>query len=85
MFRQIDKKALYVEYKNGYTIIKSYATPIIFLHNNKVFTTDTKYSKTTSTHKNYMMKDFQGLQVVNIPQKVFNETMRGVGVSLGRA
>lgn len=82
---QVDKKSLYIDYKNGYTIIKSYATPIIFIHNNKLFTTDTKYSKTTSTHKNYIMKDFQGLQVVNISQKVFNETMRSVGVSLGIA
>lgn len=87
MFKQIDKKALYVSYKNGYTIFKSYDTPIIFIHNNKVYTTDTKYSTTTSKHKNIIMKDFnfKDLQAVNIPQKVFNETMLSLNVSLGIA
>ena len=82
---QVDKKALYIDFLDGYNIIKSYDTPIIFTHNFKVYTTDTKYSTTTSKHKNFMIKHFEGWQVVSIPQKVFNNTMEAIGVRLGRA
>ena len=82
---QVDKKALYIDYVKDYTIIKSYATPIIFIHDNKLYTTATKYSTTTSKHKTYMMKDFSHLQAVSITQKVFNNTMEAIGVSLGIA
>lgn len=87
MFRQIDKKSLYVDYKNGYTIFKSYDTPIVFVYNNKLYTTNTKYSTTTSRHKNMILNDFnfKDLQAVNISQKVFNETMRSLYIPLGIA
>lgn len=82
---QVDKKALYVDYMKDYTIIKSYQTPIVFLHNGKAYTTNTKYSKTTSRHKNIVMKEFKDENIIIIPQKVFNNTMYDIGVSLGIA
>ena len=82
---QVDKKALYIDYTKDYTIIKSYATPIIFLYNGKLYTTNTKYSTTTSRHKNYIMKEYQEKNIIIIPQKVFNNTMYDIGVSLGIA
>jgi hypothetical protein len=82
---QVDKKALFIDYVNGYNVIKSYATPIIFTHNSKVYTTDTKYSTTTSKHKNFMLKYYQGRQIIVISQKAFNQVMSDNGVSLGIA
>lgn len=83
--RQVDNKALYIDYTKDYTIIKSYDTPIIFLHNGKLYTTSTKYSTTTSRHKNYVINQFEFYDIVLIPQKVFNNTMIDNGVSLGIA
>ena len=82
---QVDNKALYIEHQKDYTIIKSYQTPIVFLHNGKAYTTNTKYSKTTSRHKNHVINHFRFDKVVVIPQKVFNQTMIDNGVSLGIA
>ena len=83
---QVDKKSLYIERHGVYEVLRSYATPIMFIHNNRVYTTTTKYSTTTSKHKTYALKNiYNGLQVVNITQKVFNDTMKDNGVSLGIA
>lgn len=83
---QVDKKALYIERHGLYEVLRSYATPIIFIHNNKVYTTDTKYSTTTSKHKTHALKKiYNNMQVITITQKVFNNTLSSQGVFLGRA
>lgn len=82
---QVNNQALYIDYVKEYSIIKSYATPIIFTHNGKLYTTDTFYSKTTTKHKYQIMKDFKQKDIIIITQKVFNQIMKDNGVSLGIA
>jgi hypothetical protein len=84
---QIDKKALYI--KQGYTtnrsIIQSYATPICIIDNNKIITSDKKYSTTTSKHKSYVINTlYRGYQVITIPHKTLKQIMIDEEIDTGR-
>jgi hypothetical protein len=84
---QIDNKALYIKkgYETGRDIIQSYATPIAIIDNQKIITSDKKYSATTSKHKSHIInKVYKGYQVIEIPHKTLKEIMKSEGVDLGR-
>ena len=84
---QVDKKALYIKkgYETGRDIVQSYATPICIIDDNKIITSNAKYSTTTSRHKSHIInKVYKGYQVVMIPHKTLKEIMTSEGVDLGR-
>lgn len=83
---QVDKKALYIKkgYTTGRDIVVSYFTPIAIIHDNKIITSDRKYSTTTSKHKSHMInKLYKGYQIITIPHKTLKQIMIDEGVSLG--
>ena len=84
---QVDNKALYIKqgYTTGRDIVQSYATPIAIIHDNKIITSDKKYSTTTSKHKSHIInKLYKDYQVIEIPHKTLNEIITSEGVDLGR-
>lgn len=64
--KQIDKKALYLftGYETGCKVYKSYATPIIIVRDETIFTSNKKYSATTSKHKSYIINTLERLKTV---------------------
>jgi transaldolase len=84
---QVDKKALYIKkgYETGRDIVQSYHTPIAIIDNQKIITSDKKYSTTTSKHKSHVInKVYKGYQVITIPHKTLKEIIENEGVDLGR-
>lgn len=82
---QVNKKALYIENNGAYIVIKSYDTPIILIHDNKLITSDIKYSTTTSKHKNYIMREYNHLQAITINHKTFKNILIDNDIPLGIA
>jgi len=83
---QVDKKALYIVqgYQTGRDIIKSYYTPIAIIDNERIITSEKKYSTTTSKHKTYIINTlYKGYQVINIPHKTLKEIIESEGVLIG--
>jgi hypothetical protein len=83
---QVDKKALYIKkgYETGRDIVQSYSTPIAIIDNQKIITSNKKYSRTTSTHKSHIInKVYKGYQIIEIPHKTLKEIIISEGVDIG--